>query len=201
MVNRLAVTGDRVRDVTPLLLRGAARFTADLTVGMAEVVFVRSPLAHARVVAIDVERARRAPGVLGVFTASHMPANSLHEIHIIDARMCAHPLAVDVVRHVGEPVAVIAATSLAAGLDAAELVDVTYEPLPPVISADDALAPGAPLLFPELGTNIALQWNLEAVDALFGADAAPLTAAHIVSGEITAPRACRPHRSKAMQSR
>jgi carbon-monoxide dehydrogenase large subunit len=142
------------------LLTGAARYTGDIPVdGALVLAFVRSPIAHARVAGIDVSAAAGAPGVAGVFTAADLP-----EL----APYCAVPgmpeavnrpvLARDVVRFVGEPVAVVAASSEAAAVDAAELVEVDYDPLPVVVDPDEARSPGAPAVLDGLEANRAVQF-------------------------------------------
>ncbi len=117
--------------------------------GAAHAVFVRSPLAHARITAIDVSAAREAPGVLGVYTAADL---DLAPAAADDPRN--EPwLASDVVRYVGEPVALVLTEHRYQLADAAELVDVDYDPLPAVISFDDALA-GETLLFEGTDSNV-----------------------------------------------
>ncbi|MEO5837785.1 MAG: xanthine dehydrogenase family protein molybdopterin-binding subunit [Acidimicrobiales bacterium] len=186
MVNSLAVDGDLPGDITDALVRGRARFTADLPIAdVAELVFVRSPHAHARIIAIDTHAAARAPGVLAVLTARDMPDLRLHEIHIIPELLAPRALTADVARFVGDPVAVVVAITRAAAVDAAELVDVTYEPLPAVVSAGAAVRDDAPLLFPDYGSNVALAWDLDETDEAF---APSLPATSTVRGEIELPR-------------
>jgi carbon-monoxide dehydrogenase large subunit len=186
VVNSLAIVGDVTGDVTDALVRGRARFTADLPIpGVAELVFVRSPHAHARIVAIDIDAAAQAPGVLAVLTAHDMPPLRLHEIHIIPELLAPFALATDVARFVGDPVAVVVATSRGAAVDGAELVDVTYAPLTPVVTANDAVRDDAPRLFPDYGSNVALEWDLDETDEAF-AESQPT--AVTVRGEIDLPR-------------
>ena len=132
----------------PPLLRGAGHFVDDLRIdGVAHVVFVRSPHAHARVVALDVDAARKAPGTVAIVTAAELDAfGAIGLIRAFDG-MVLPPmafLAADVVRAQGTPVAVVVAESAALGDDAAALVRVEYEALPGVAEADAALAAGAP---------------------------------------------------------
>ena len=186
VVNSLAVTGDLPGDITDALVRGVARFTGDLPIAdVAELVFVRSPYAHARILAIDVDAAARAPGVLAVLTARDMPELRLHEIHLLPEPLAALALTADVARFVGDPVALVVATTRGAALDAAELVDVTYEPLQVVVTASAAVRDDAPLLFPGHGSNVALAWELDETDEAFAqSHDATLT----VRGEIELPR-------------
>ncbi|HEX3650056.1 MAG TPA: xanthine dehydrogenase family protein molybdopterin-binding subunit, partial [Pseudonocardiaceae bacterium] len=102
--------------------------------GAVHAAFVRGPLAHARILGVDVSAAREAPGVVGVFTAADLDIGKDED----DPR--AEPwLAKDKVRYVGEPVALVLTEHRYQLADAAELVDVDYDPLPAVIDFDDAL--------------------------------------------------------------
>ncbi|MER6901950.1 molybdopterin cofactor-binding domain-containing protein, partial [Amycolatopsis sp. NPDC000740] len=116
--------------------------------GAVHAVFVRSPIAHARIAGIDVEEARTAPGVVGVYTAADL------DLEPGKAGPVAEPfLAADVVRYVGEPVALVLAEERYQLADAAELVDVDYDPLEAVVDFDAALA-GETLVFPDHGSNV-----------------------------------------------
>ena len=186
VVNSLAVVGDVTGDITDALVRGVARFTGDLPIAdVAELVFVRSPYAHARIVSIDVTAALQSPGVLAVLTARDMPQLRLHEIHIIPELLAPLALTADVARFVGDPVAVVVATTRGAAIDGAELVDVTYEPLTPVVTARDAVRDGATVLVPAHGSNVALAWDLDETDDSFAESQAPTVT---VRGEIELPR-------------
>jgi len=150
-------------------LRGQARFVADITLpGELHCVLVRSPHAHAEIRRIDVGAAARQPGVTAVFTGADMAADNvgpmapLWAITSADGAPMAEPprwaLARDRVRHVGEPVAVVLAETLAQARDAAELVQVDYEPLPAVIDAKVALGEGAPQLHDAAPSNICFRF-------------------------------------------
>ncbi|MQA13596.1 MAG: molybdopterin-dependent oxidoreductase [Pseudonocardiaceae bacterium] len=116
--------------------------------GAVHAMFVRSPVAHARVTAIDSREAARAPGVVAVLTAADLDLDPPGGDH-------AEPwLAGDAVRYVGQPVALVLTERRYQLADAAELVDVDYDPLPAVIDLDDALA-GTTLLFPGTDSNVA----------------------------------------------
>src|SRR6202163_3499395 len=160
------------------LVRGAGNYTDDVAVpGQSLAVFVRAPHAHARIVAIDTSAARRRSGVLAVLTGddyvadghigmAHFPnpadANDVKiptfvptpERKILDELQL--PLAVGWVRFVGEAVAVAVAESLVAARDAAEAVAIEYDVLPAVTDVEDALADGAPTLWPDAPGNLAL---------------------------------------------
>jgi carbon-monoxide dehydrogenase large subunit len=144
------------------LLRGDARFVADLDLAdRLHLVFVRSPVAHARIAAVEKAAAAGAPGVRGVFTATELPTLPVWEIQLIPEVLAQPALAVDVVRYAGERVVAVVADSLGAALDAAELVVVDYEPLPAVTDPRAAGEPGAPLLVSGHGSNVALSWGAD----------------------------------------
>jgi carbon-monoxide dehydrogenase large subunit len=142
-----------------LLVTGQASFVDNLRppdgADALHVTFVRSPLAHARIRSIDGAEARRAPGVVAVFTGAELPIPPLPPSVGPDA-MAQPCLAADVVRCVGEPVAVIVAETAASAEDAVASVLVDYEALPPVVSVEAALRDDA-LLFPAAGTNVAFK--------------------------------------------
>ena len=163
--------GARVkRGDDPRLLTGRGRYVDDVTLPrMVHVAFVRSAHAHARLARVDVDVARRAPGIAGVLTGETVarlckPYRGilLHYTGMKTGAML--PLAVERVRYVGEPIVALAAESRAAADDAAALVGVDYEPLPPVLTPAAALAAGAPLIHPELGDNLLYQTRLAAGD-------------------------------------
>src|SRR5690348_14492431 len=129
---------------------------------MLHAAFVRSPMAHARVLSVDVSAARELPGVVAVLTGAELEAMTIPGPDALMALMgWAGPtpqftlLATDKVRLVGDPVAVVVAESRYLAEDGCELVEVEYEDLPPVVDAAFALAPGSPPLFANLGGNIA----------------------------------------------
>ncbi|MDR7417296.1 MAG: xanthine dehydrogenase family protein molybdopterin-binding subunit [Armatimonadota bacterium] len=139
------------RKEDPRLLQGRGRFVGDARLpGMLHAAITRSPHAHAVIRAIDTSAARRAPGVAMVATAADLGAVPAIPVRLgPDASFLPflqRPMAHDRVRYVGEPVAMIVATDRYAAEDAADLVDVAYEPLPAVATAEQALAAGAPAL-------------------------------------------------------
>ena len=148
---------------------------------------VRSPHAHAAIGAIDTAASRALPGVAGIFTAADLaglgPLPCATTVPT-DGPMIVPPrpvLAMARVRYVGEPVAFAVAETARLAQDAAELVSVAYDPLPCVVEAVDALAPGAPLLWEEAPGNLAFRFrkgNAEAVAA------AMAQAAHIVTLQL-----------------
>src|SRR6266508_2706272 len=150
-------SGAMRRREDPPLLTGAARYTDDLAApGALQAAFVRAPLAHGRVLAVETAAAAAMPAVVGVFTAADlalppMPAGSA------PAAFARPVLAEATVRFLGEPVAVVVAETRAQALDAVEAVAVDYEPLPVVVDPLAAADDQAPLLFPEAGSNLAKQ--------------------------------------------
>ncbi len=121
-------------------------------------VVVRSPYAHARITGIQLDTARTLPGVITVFEGKELVSGmpTLDTIPLPGLRKPERrPLAVHRVRYAGDPVAVVLAESLPAALDARDLVEVEYEPLPVVVDPEAALEPGSPLLYDEISSNIA----------------------------------------------
>ncbi len=174
---------ERIED--PRLLVGRGTFMDDLepVPGTLEAAIVRSPHPHARITGFDAAQALRAPGVrcvLGPAEMARMPAFPL----TIKTPMPYRPAAVDRVRYVGEPVAVVVATSRHLAEDAAELVEVGYESLPAVVDVRAAMEPAAPLLHDEARTNIATDRTLAFGDV----DAAFARAEHRVHGSFSFPR-------------
>jgi aerobic carbon-monoxide dehydrogenase large subunit len=151
------------RSEDPRILTGAGRYVDDIKLpGMLHAAFVRSPLAHARVLSVDVSAARALPGVVAAFTGAELEAMTIPQPDALMALMgWSGPtpeftlLATDKVRFVGDPVALVVAESRYLAEDGCDLVEVEYDDLPPVASAGFALHPGSPPLFANLGDNIA----------------------------------------------
>ncbi len=154
-------------------------------------IIVRSPHAHAKINAIALDNAKAAPGVVAVFTGADMAAAGVGGlpcgwgITSSDGTPMVEPghppLAVDVVHHVGDQVAVVLAETKAAARDAAELVEVDYEDLPAVASLAAAAAEGAPLVWDDAPGNICFDWEIGDAAAT---DAAFAKAAHVASIDI-----------------
>src|SRR3954468_23909957 len=159
----------RVED--PPLLRGTRPYTDDLREADAlYAVFVRSGFAHAKINGVDKSAALAAPGVAGVFVASDLnlePFGTAGPPVDTPEEMRRPVLATDTVRFIGEPVAVVVADTRAHAVDAAELVEVDYDPLDIVVDMTKALDPDAPKLFP--GGNLAAA-GPPGEDALEGAE-------------------------------
>jgi len=165
-------------------LTGAGRYIDDLNLpGQAFAVTVLSPHAHARITRIDVAKAKAAPGVLAVLTGADALADKLGSLtaHLMPEDVGApkghrtfQPLLVaDLVRFAGDRVAYVVAETAAQARDAAELVEVDYEPLPPVVDLEDAVKPDAPKVWDECADgNVAFRLrfgNKDATDAAFAA--------------------------------
>jgi len=152
-----SILGTEVRRVEDLeLLLGRGTFVDNLpSDGVAHAIFVRSPFAHARITGIDTSQAQAAEGVLAVYTADDLGRESLPSFATVNEQAPRAALAVDKVRYVGDPVALVIAETRALAVDAAELVDVDYDDLPAVTDMEAALADGAPLQFEAIGSNIA----------------------------------------------
>ena len=184
----------RIEDAS--LLTGRGQFADDVSVpGQLHVCFLRSPHAHARIVAIDTAAAARMPGVVDVLIGRDLaragvkPLPASADFRRADGSPTAappqHSLAVDIVRHVGEAVAAVIAATREQARDASEAIDVRYEPLPAVVEASDAIAAGAPLVWPAASGNVAAE--IRHGDA--GAAAAAFArAAHVVTLDLVNQR-------------
>jgi len=126
---------------------GRAPYAIDVTLpGMLEAMVLRSSVPHARVASVDVTRARRVAGVTAVLTGADIAAWGDVRTHFGPVFRDRPILAIDKVRYVGDPVAAVAAVDRDAAREALDLVEVQYDELPAVLSLDDALADGAPLV-------------------------------------------------------
>src|SRR3954449_12670803 len=157
----MSILGTRVvRTEDPAFLTRGAVYTDDLVddrlAGAVHATFVRSPVAHARITAIETSAAVGASGVVAVLTADDLAdaPSQKPAMRAYPEAMAQPLLARDVVRYVGKPVAVVLTEDRWSGEDAGELVAVDYEPLP-VVDPREALA-GDLLLFPDAGSNVAL---------------------------------------------
>ena len=185
----------RVED--PRLLLGLGRYTDDIAPETALHGYVlRSPYAAAKLLSIDTAAALDMPGVKAVYTAADLAADKIGGLPCVvplknrDGSSRAEPphpvLAEGFVRHVGDPVAFIVASTPQAARDAAEAVIIDYDALPSVTEMQAAIEPGAPLVWPEAANNIAFDWQTgdkEKTDALF-AGAAHVTKLTLVNNRI-----------------
>ncbi len=178
------------------LLAGKGRFADDVTAPrQAYLQFLRSPHPHARIVSVDATVAAAMPGVVAIFTGEDLvragvaPIPASADFKRADGGATAsppqHALAIGTVRFVGEAVAAVIAETRVAARDAAEAIDVRYDPLPCVVDLGDALAAGAPLVWPAATANIACE--LRHGDAAATA-AAIAKAAHVVALDLVNQR-------------
>jgi aerobic carbon-monoxide dehydrogenase large subunit len=145
-------------------LTGTGTYLEDLVIPDAvSAVFVRSPFAHARLLGVGTDEAASQPGVIAVWTAADLdlpPIPAGLRTPEVPAGMARPPLVRSVARYAGEPVAIVLAKDRSTALDAAELVDIDMDPLPSVVDARTALQDET-LLFPDVGTNVAVIKNTE----------------------------------------
>ncbi|HEX4885313.1 MAG TPA: xanthine dehydrogenase family protein molybdopterin-binding subunit [Casimicrobiaceae bacterium] len=150
------------------LLTGRGTFTDDFALPMQAILHVlRSPHAHARIASIDASAALRVPGVVAVLTGQDLLAAGVKPLPMSNdfkrpdgsptAAPAQHVLAVDTVRYVGEAVAAVIAETKHAARDAAEAIDVQYEPLPAVADVSDAVRAGAPRVWDAAAGNVACE--------------------------------------------
>ncbi len=188
-----SLMGARVkRKEDPRLITGQGTYVANLKLpGMRYVMLVRSPYAHANIRGIDTSAALQHPGVLAVVTGQDLMAHYEPMAVAGDeekAKLHTHyALSVDRVRHVGEAVAAVIATSPQAAEDALADVVVDWEPLPAVGDIESALAEGAPLVFDDLPDNIEHRWERKKgdIDAAF-AQASRVVRQRMVSQRLAA---------------
>jgi aerobic carbon-monoxide dehydrogenase large subunit len=178
-----SILGNAVRRLEdPALLTGTGRYVDDLVEpNMTHMAFVRSTVAHANLSSVDVAEALSMPGVVAVYHAGgdNLGLPSLQQFPAMPETLNRPVFATDKVRFVGDVVAAVVAESRAQAVDAAERVVVDYDPLPSVTSVLDALAPDAPLLFSEHGSNVCFGSTFPAEG-----DADPLVGAEVVA-EVT----------------
>ncbi len=179
--------GDAVRPrEDPKFLTGRSRFVADISrPGLLHAVFVRSPYPHARLKSVDTAAAAAAPGVAAVLTAATFPElPPMRAAWILPGAANSSPgtppLADGVVRHVGDPVAVVIAGDEYLAADAAALVEVVYEPVTAVTDARDAWAPDAPQLFAATPRNASFEQVLATGDI----EAAESSAEVVISATV-----------------
>lgn len=158
------------RQEDPILVRGEGRYTDDLTLeGQLHAAFVRSPHAHGVIKGIDLSAAKAMKGVVAIYTGADLegqgygPLRCQIDLPNRDGSPIRKPmrmaLARDKVRFVGDPVAVVVARTAVQARDAAEAVALDIDVLPAVTSGEEALAPGAPLLYDEVPGNLVLDYH------------------------------------------
>jgi aerobic carbon-monoxide dehydrogenase large subunit len=180
----------------PRMITGHGQYTDDVKLtGLTYMAILRSPYAHARIKSINTERARAHPGVFAVFTGRDLvgkvnPIPCAWLIPGSDLKTPAYPaLASDTVRFTGDGVAAVVAASAYIARDALDLIEVDYEPLPVVTSAEAALAAGAPMLHAEAPGNQAFHWQFAAGDADKAFSEAEVTVRHRFTQQRLIPNA------------
>jgi aerobic carbon-monoxide dehydrogenase large subunit len=167
----------RKRKEDARLITGRTRWTDNITLpGMLHIAMVRSPLAHARITGVDTTAAKQVPGVFAVYTGADLDAEQASLPCVFPINPDATPprhvsIATETVRFAGEIVAVVVARSAAVAKDAAEAVQVDYDPMEPVLDMEAALAEGATLVHPDHGSNKWAFFPLDSATAGTGGDA------------------------------
>jgi carbon-monoxide dehydrogenase large subunit len=177
MADSGSILGNAVQRLEdPTLLTGEGKYVDDLTeTGMLYVHFVRSAVAHGEILSVDISDAASMPGVVAIYHAAgdDLGLPSFQGFAMIPENLNRPIFAASRVRFVGDIIAAVVAESAAQASDAAEAVVVDYDYLPVIINPLDGLAPDAPLLFPEAGSNICFVSEIgkEGGDPTEGADA------------------------------
>lgn len=169
-----SILGNAVlRKEDPGLLTGANKYSDDLDLDAAHIVFVRSTMAHATIESIDTSDAETMPGVLAVYTASNLEMAPVNGFPDLGDHMDRPPLADGRVRFVGDIVAAIVSETREQGVDASEAVVIDYEPLPVVTDIEVAVSPDAPVIWETMDNNVcfAITNEYDGPDVLEGADA------------------------------
>ena len=154
------------RKEDPRLVSGTSSYVDDISLpGMLHMAITRSIHAHARIKRIDISKAQRLPGVHAVITGEEVAANcgpvpSAGEIPNMK-RPQRYLLAVGKVRFVGEPIAAVVAADKYIARDAADLIEIEYEPLPAVVNPEKAMQPGSPRLYDEFSDNVSYNFGFE----------------------------------------
>jgi carbon-monoxide dehydrogenase large subunit len=168
-----------LRSEDPRFLRGEGRYLDNIEIpGSLYAAFVRSIMPHAKLSGVDLSAAVASRGVVGAYVATDLDLAPLPPSGTVEGDpegelerlFSREPLARDAVRFVGEIVAVVVAETPAQAVDAAEMVAIDYEELPVVVDVEEAVAEGAPLLWPEFGTNVAHAFGSGSEDPLEGAE-------------------------------
>jgi len=191
----------------PRFLRGEARYVDDVKLaGMLHAAFLRSPHAHARIAEMRTQAASAMPGVARVFTFADLerwmkplplfgavPPGLAAAIHFDIRQAPQYALCRDRARHVGEIVAMVVADTRARAEDAAERIEVDWEPLPAVVDMRSAAQPSAPLLHPEWGTNVAVAFShgIGDADAAFAAADVTISETLHIQRYVGMPLECR----------
>ena len=204
MASRIFGSGIKRRE-DPRLLTGQARYTDDFVLpGMAHLAVVRSPYAHAKIKSISTKKAAAMEGVLGVFTGKDMkdagfgPIPCAWVVPGSDTKTPPYPpIAIDVVRYVGNAVAIVVATDRYVARDAAEAVAVGYDPLPAVTDAEKATGKGEPQLHADVPNNVCFRWNVKGGDVEAAFRAADVVVKERILNQRLIPNAMEPRAALA----
>ena len=203
MTTRIFGSGIRRRE-DPRLITGQATYTNDIKLtGMVHAAILRSPHGHARVDSIDTSAAQRAPGVLAVYTGADIEGvlNPLPCAWVIpdsDVKVVPYnAIAKDVVRYVGDAVAVVVAENRYQAEDALELINVDYSPLPTVVSPEAAMQDGEPQLHEDAPNNQAFHWVAAGGDTDAAFEAAEVVVSDTIIQQKLIPNAMEPRSAVA----
>ena len=203
MSSRIFGSGIRRRE-DPRLITGSAAYTDDLTLpGMVHAAVLRSPHAHARIKKIETSQAKAAEGVVAVFTGADTagvlkPIPCAWLIPNSALKTVPYPaIAKDVVRYVGDAVAVVVAENRYQAQDALDLIDVQYDPLSVVIDPQKAMEPGAPQVHADAPNNQAFHWVLSAGDVDTAFDKAEVVVKERIVQQRLIPNAMEPRSAVA----
>jgi len=187
--------GQRVkRREDPSLITGQGQYVDDIKLpGMAAIAFLRSPHAHARIRGLETAPAVALPGVLGVFSGKDL-SGIINPVptgwHLPNMKAPPHPaIATDRVRYKGDIVAAVVAQDRYIAEDALNQIQVDYEPLPAVVSQEEAIKPGAPALHEEAADNVAFQWTIGGGDAARAFDEAEVVVRQRIVNQRLIPNA------------
>ncbi len=205
MTTRIFGSGIRRRE-DPRLITGQSSYTDDISLnGLVHAAILRSPHGHARITSIDTSAAKSAPGVVAVYTGADIegklnPIPCAWVVPDSDVKAVAYPaIAKDVVRYVGDAVAVVVADTRIQAEDALELINVGYEVLPAVVNAEAALQDGAPQLHEDAPNNQAFHWTVpvQAGDADAAFDSAEVIVRDTIIQQRLIPNAMEPRSTVA----
>jgi carbon-monoxide dehydrogenase large subunit len=207
MASRIFGSGIKRRE-DPRLITGQAKYTDDFVLpGMVHMSVVRSPYAHARIKRIDVGKARKMPGVVGVYTGQQMkdagfgPIPCAWVVPGSDTKTPPYPpIAIDTVRYAGNAVAVVVAADRYQARDAADAVEVQYEPLPVVTDAVKATQEGAPQLHADVPKNLCFHWHVTGGDVEAAFKAAEVVVKDKIINQRLIPNAIEPRAALAQYS-
>src|SRR5215470_10008593 len=183
------------RKEDPRLITGEGKYTGDVQLsGMTYMAVLRSPYAHAHIRRIDTARALQQPGVLTVLTGHEVAQHCQRQFRLAGVREGMNtksrwPMATEVAKYAGEPVAAVVATSRERAQDALTLIEVEYESLPAVMDLEQAIEEGAPLVHVDLGTKLCVELSGRAG----GPDRAFRETDGVVAARLVQPRLIQTH--------